>query len=68
MPAPSAPFNALPLSIWAKRCELLAVSAGVAAFKITRMSYLGAGWQVEFTRFIYRGDAYDFVAELGLNR
>ncbi|TIW60283.1 MAG: GntR family transcriptional regulator, partial [Mesorhizobium sp.] len=29
-------------------------------------SYLASGKVIEFTRSIYRGDAYDFVAELRL--
>lgn len=43
---------------------LLEVAAGVAALRIERISYLATGRVVEFTRSIYRGDAYDFAAEL----
>ena len=46
--------------------DLLAVAAGAASLKIERTSYLPSGRIVEFTRSIYRGDAYDFVAELRL--
>lgn len=46
--------------------ELLQVSQGVAALKIERISYLPSGRVVEFTRSIYRGDAYDFAVELKL--
>jgi GntR family transcriptional regulator len=46
--------------------ELLAVPPGSAALRITRVSYLADGRVVEFTRSFYRGDAYDFVAELNL--
>lgn len=46
--------------------ELLGVSAGSAALRIERVSYLPDGRVVEFTRSFYRGDAYDFVAELTL--
>lgn len=42
----------------------LAVPAGAAGLRIERTSYLPGGRVVEFTRSIYRGDAYDFVAEL----
>lgn len=44
--------------------ELLEVPEGSACLSIERVSYLGSGKVVEFTRSIYRGDAYDFVAEL----
>ena len=45
---------------------LLKVEEGVAGLKIIRVSYLGSGQVVEMTQSIYRGDAYDFVAELQL--
>jgi GntR family transcriptional regulator len=44
----------------------LGVPTGAAGLKIERTSYLPSGRVVEFTRSIYRGDAYDFVAELRL--
>lgn len=46
--------------------ELLGVSPGAASLKIERISYLPSGRVVEFTRSIYRGDAYDFAVELKL--
>ncbi|OQM73949.1 GntR family transcriptional regulator [Manganibacter manganicus] len=46
--------------------KLLDVPAGVAGLHIERISYLAGGRVVEFTRSVYRGDAYDFVAELRL--
>jgi GntR family transcriptional regulator len=46
--------------------KLLGVPTGAAGLKIERTSYLPEGRVVEFTRSIYRGDAYDFVAELRL--
>ena len=46
--------------------QLLGVPAGAAGLKIERTSYLPEGRIIEFTRSIYRGDAYDFVAELRL--
>lgn len=46
--------------------ELLDVTPGAASLKIERTSYLASGRIVEFTRSIYRGNAYDFVAELRL--
>ncbi|MGS1095198.1 GntR family transcriptional regulator [Aquamicrobium terrae] len=47
--------------------ELLEVPPGSAGLRIERISYLASGRVVEFTRSIYRGDAYDFVAELRLS-
>lgn len=43
---------------------LLNVAPGAASLRIERRSYLASGRIIEFTRSIYRGDAYDFVAEL----
>ena len=45
---------------------LLAVPVGAAGLSIERISYLASGRVVEFTRSLYRGDTYDFVAELTL--
>ncbi|MDR3471754.1 MAG: GntR family transcriptional regulator [Devosia sp.] len=47
--------------------RLLDVPAGAASLNIERISYLASGRVIEFTRSIYRGDAYDFVAELRLD-
>ncbi|MEX6505217.1 GntR family transcriptional regulator [Jiella sp. M17.18] len=47
-----------------KDASLLGVAAGSASLNIERTSYLATGKVVEFTRSIYRADAYDFVAEL----
>ena len=44
--------------------EILGVPAGSAGLKIERVSYHASGHVVEFTRSVYRGDAYDFIAEL----
>ncbi len=46
--------------------DLLSVAQGAAGLRIERTSYLHGGRVAEFTRSIYRGDAYDFVAELRL--
>ena len=46
--------------------QLLGVAGGSASLNIERISYLAGGRVVEFTRSIYRGDAYDFVVELRL--
>ena len=48
--------------------RLLQVPAGSAALAIERISYLANGQPVEFTRSYYRGDTYDFVAELKLGQ
>ncbi|MNF18351.1 HTH-type transcriptional repressor YvoA [compost metagenome] len=45
---------------------LLAVPEGSAGLAIERISYLDSGRVVELTRSLYRGDAYDFVAEMTL--
>lgn len=47
---------------------LLDTHAGAAALEIERLSFLEGGAPVEFTQSFYRGDAYDFVAELNLRR
>lgn len=46
--------------------SLLEVEPGRAGLKIERISYLADGRVAEFTQSIYRGDAYNFVAELRL--
>ncbi|PWE53505.1 GntR family transcriptional regulator [Metarhizobium album] len=45
---------------------LLAMPVGAAGLSIERISYLKSGRVVEVTRSLYRGDAYDFVAEMTL--
>lgn len=45
---------------------LLELPAGVAVLQIERTSFAASGAALEFTRSIYRGDTYDFVAELNL--
>ena len=57
--------------IWAASLEpeqahRLHVPPGFASLNIERVSYLASGKTVEFTRSIYRGDTYEFVAELKL--
>ena len=49
-----------------QEAELLDVAPGAAGLTIERISYLPSGKVVELTRSLYRGDAYDFVAELTL--
>jgi GntR family transcriptional regulator len=46
--------------------KLLDVPTGAASLNIERISYLASGRVIEFTRSVYRGDTYDFVAELRL--
>lgn len=48
----------------ARDADLLGVAEGAAGLRIERVSYLASGRVVEFTRSLYRGDAYDFAAEL----
>jgi GntR family transcriptional regulator len=52
------------VSLGHEDAALLQVAAGVASLHIERTSYLASGRVVEFTRSVYRGDTYDFVAEL----
>jgi GntR family transcriptional regulator len=49
-----------------KDAGLLEVAEGNAGLRIERVSYLPSGRVIEFTRSIYRGDAYDFAVELKL--
>lgn len=46
--------------------DLLDVPPGAAGLRIERIGYLPDGRVVEFTRSLYRGDAYDFAVELKL--
>jgi len=55
------------LNLGQEEAGLLDVAPGAAALSIERSSYLDSGQAVEFTQSIYRGDAYDFVAELRLS-
>ncbi|OAN79517.1 phage tail protein [Jannaschia sp. EhC01] len=45
---------------------LLRVPVGAAGLQIERLSYLPSDRVMEFTTSIFRGDAYDFVADLRL--
>ena len=49
-----------------RNAKLLEVPAGSASLNIERISYLASGKVIEFTRSVYRGDTYDFVAELSV--
>lgn len=53
-------------NLGAKDAELLGVLPGAAGLRIERIGYLASGRVVEFTRSLYRGDAYDFAVELKL--
>jgi len=54
------------INLSADDAALLGVEEGAAGLRIERVSYLPSGRVVEFTKSIYRGDAYDFIAELRL--
>ena len=54
------------VNLAAREAELLGVAEGAAGLSIERVSYLNSGRVAELTRSLYRGDAYDFVAELRL--
>ncbi|MFZ5962840.1 GntR family transcriptional regulator [Thalassococcus sp. BH17M4-6] len=48
--------------------DLLMIAPGDAGLRIERTSYLASGRVAEFTQSLYRGDAYNFVAELRLSK
>lgn len=50
----------------AEHADLLGVATGSACLHVERRSYLSNGRPIEFVRSHYRGDSYDFVAELQL--
>lgn len=54
------------INLGGEDAALLEVAPDVAGLRIERTSYLADGRVAEFTRSIYRGDAYNFVAELQL--
>jgi len=53
-------------NLGARDADLLGVPQGAAGLRIERIGYLESGRVVEFTRSLYRGDAYDFAVELKL--
>lgn len=55
------------INLGAEEAGLLGVAEGAAGLQIQRTSYLQSGRVAELTRSLYRGDAYDFVAELRLS-
>lgn len=50
----------------AEQAELLGIPVHSAGLEIERRGYAANGRTVEFTKSYYRGDAYDFVAELSV--
>ena len=54
------------INLEAPEAELLNVAEGSAGLSIERTSFLESGRVAELTQSLYRGDAYDFVAELRL--
>lgn len=51
-----------------EQADLLGVPASSAGLLIERIGFNSLGNAVEWTRSFYRGDAYDFVAELNLGK
>lgn len=49
-----------------EQAELLSIEPNAAGLEIERRGYTQDGRTVEFTKSWYRGDAYDFVAELSV--
>nr|WP_321460534.1 GntR family transcriptional regulator [uncultured Cohaesibacter sp.] len=56
------------VNLQAPQAELLGVEPGIAGLSIQRISYVKSGRAIEFTRSLYRGDTYDFVAEMSFSR
>ena len=54
------------INLSAEDAGLLGVRPQAAGLRIERIGYLKEGRVIELTRSIYRGDAYDFIAELRL--
>lgn len=52
------------INLETREADLLEVPEGAAGLNIVRTSFLADGSVAELTRSLYRGDAYDFVAEL----
>jgi GntR family transcriptional regulator len=50
----------------AEQAEELGIEVGAPALEIERRGYAQDGRTVEFTRSLYRGDSYDYVAEFGV--
>jgi GntR family transcriptional regulator len=50
------------------QAELLRAKPGDAGLLVERLGFLGDGRAVEFSQSYYRGDTYDFVAELSTSR
>lgn len=48
-----------------EQAEELGIEEGAPALEIERRGYAQDGRTVEFTRSLYRGDSYDYVAEFG---
>ena len=47
-----------------EQAELLRANPGDAGLLVERLGFLESGEAVEFSQSYYRGDTYDFVAEL----
>ena len=52
------------INLQPQEAKLLDVAEGAAGLSIARTSFLENGRVIELGRSVYRGDAYDFVAEL----
>jgi GntR family transcriptional regulator len=48
----------------AEQAKLLKSSEGEAGLMVERIGFLSDGRAIEFSQSYYRGDTYDFVAEL----
>lgn len=55
------------INLGAEDADLLGVPLHAAGLRIERLSRLSDGTPVELTRSVYRGDTYDFVADLRMD-
>jgi GntR family transcriptional regulator len=51
-----------------EQADLLRANAGDAGLLVERLGFLQNGRAIEFSQSYYRGDTYDFVAELSISR
>ena len=51
-----------------EQADLLCAKPGDAGLLVERVGFLASGRAIEFSQSYYRGDTYDFVAELGTTR
>jgi GntR family transcriptional regulator len=50
-----------------EQAELLGAAAGDAGLLVERVGFNRSGIAIEYSQSFYRGDTYDFVAELSIS-